>query len=539
MIRFANLYKQLDATTKTNQKVAALVDYFSSVDAADAAWATYFLAGNRLSRLIPSKYLRQCAADAAGIPDWLFEECYHSVGDLAETISLVVPPSQSLSDRSLTDWIDTELSPLGQLSPQDQQQRILEIWSKTNTESRFVVMKLMTGGFRVGVSKGLLIRALAKQSGVSPDVIAHRMMGQWKPSRESFEALINPDETGWKASRPYPFCLANPIPAEKNISHLGDSNRYLAEWKWDGIRCQIIRRESQVFLWSRGDMLMENTWPEIESAAQEIPNGTVLDGEILATNSAGSVLPFDQLQRRIGRKRVGKKLLHEVPVVFHAFDLLEFNGEDIRQLPFHSRRERLEVLFERLNHTNLKTTEVVHANQWQELAEKRSRSRENLAEGLMLKEIDSPYSVGRPQGHWWKWKVDAETIDAVLIYAQKGHGQRANLFSDYTFAVWDGDALVPFAKAYSGLNRQEIQQVDRFVRQNTNDTFGPVRSVTPQLVMEIAFEGIRKSKRHKCGVATRFPRISRWRHDKQPTDANTLSDLHRLIETYREPPSDQ
>ena len=539
MIRFANLYKQLDATTKTNQKVAALVDYFSLVDAADAAWATYFLAGNRLSRLIPTRLLRQWAAEAAGIPDWLFEESYHSVGDLAETISLVVPPSQSQSDRSLTDWINTELSPLGQLPPQDQQQRILEIWSKTNTETRFVVMKLMTGGFRVGVSKGLLIRALAKHSGVSPDVIAHRMMGQWEPNRESFEALVNPDETGWEASKPYPFCLANPIPADKNINHLGDSNRYIAEWKWDGIRCQIIRRESQVFLWSRGDMLMENTWPEIEAAAEKIPNGTVLDGEILATNSEGSVLPFDQLQRRIGRKRVGKKLLHEVPVVFHAFDLLELNSEDIRQLPFHSRRERLEVLFESLNDTNLKTTEVVQANQWQDLTEKRSRSRENLAEGLMLKRLDSPYSVGRVQGHWWKWKVAAETIDAVLIYAQKGHGQRANLFTDYTFAVWDGDALVPFAKAYSGLTRQEIQQVDRFVRQNTNDTFGPVRSVTPQLVMEIAFEGIRKSKRHKCGVATRFPRISRWRHDKQPADANTLSDLHRLIESYREPSSDQ
>ncbi len=535
MIRFANLYRRLDATTKTNQKVEALVEYFSSVDSADAAWATYFLSGNRLSRLVPTKYLRQWAAEVAGIPDWLFEESYHSVGDLAETISLIVPPAISQSDGSLTDWINTKLLPLGTLASDDQRARVIEIWNETNTETRFVVMKLITGGFRVGVSKGLLIRALAKQSGVSPDVIAHRMMGQWQPSRESFEALINPDETGWEVSKPYPFCLAHPIPSEKDIDHLGNPTRYFAEWKWDGIRCQIIRRESQVFLWSRGDMLMENTWPEIESAAETIPDGTVLDGEILATDQSGSVLPFDQLQRRIGRKRVGKKLLSEVPVVFHAFDLLEKDGQDIRQLPFRARREQLENLFTNVNHSNLTTTEVVHVNQWKTLADKRSRSRENLAEGLMLKEVESPYSVGRTQGHWWKWKVDPETIDAVLIYAQKGHGQRANLFSDYTFAVWDDDVLVPFAKAYSGLSYQEMRQVDQFVRQNTNETFGPVRSVTPKLVMEIAFEGIRKSKRHKCGVATRFPRISRWRHDKQPADANSLSDLHRLIEIHQEP----
>lgn len=534
MIRFANLYQQLDSTTKTSEKVDALVEYFASAHAGDAAWATFFLAGNRLKKLVPTKRLRQWAAEEAKIPNWLFEESYHSVGDLAETISLLIPSSQDRVDQPLRDWVNQDLKLLGNLEEADQKKKIQEIWRSTSQGTRFVVMKLVTGGLRVGVSKGLLIRSLAKHSGVSNDVIAHRLMGHWEPSSDTFQQLINLDESDSQTSRPYPFCLAHPLPKTTNPSELGCVNQFSAEWKWDGIRGQVIRRQSQTFLWSRGELLMDQTWPEIEAVADSLPNGTVLDGEILAATPEGKVLPFDQLQRRIGRKKVGKKLMTEVPVTFYAFDLLEWEGNDIRHQAFKDRRQLLQRVLDNFQHPHLRITELIEGESWEQLTKVRQSSRVNLAEGLMLKRLEAPYSVGRGQGTWWKWKVEPHTIDAVLIYAQKGHGKRANLFSDYTFAVWDQEKLVPFAKAYSGLNDQEIRQVDRFVRSHTNDAFGPVRQVEPEIVMEIAFEGLRISKRHKCGVATRFPRMIRWRHDKQPKDANTLQDLQALLNHQEE-----
>ena len=410
-----------------------------------------------------------------------------------------------------------------------QRRAVIAIWKETPPKLRLVVMKLITGAFRVGVSKRLVTRAIAEQSGISADVISHRLMGDWKPSSEFFSRLIDPDVHDTLVSQPYPFCLAHPIDIEQGPQPLGDAEEFVAEWKWDGIRGQVIRRSNQTFIWSRGEELMENRWPEVESASERLPDGTVIDGEILGALPGGDVLPFSQLQRRIGRKTVGKKLLSEVPVVFHAFDLLEHDGIDIRGLPFLERRGRLETLFRSIDHPNIKITQLVSGRCWNDWAKVREGSREMNAEGLMLKRRESVYDVGRVRGTWWKWKVQPYTIDAVLIYAQKGHGKRASLFTDYTFALWDGDQLVPFAKAYSGLDDKEIRQVDRFVRQNTKDSFGPVRSVTPTLVMELAFEGLQKSNRHKSGVATRFPRILRWRHDKKPEDANRLSELLDLL----------
>ncbi|EMI52249.1 ATP-dependent DNA ligase [Rhodopirellula sallentina] len=529
MIRFADLYHALDSTTKTNVKIAAMAKYFESASSSDAAWATYFLCGNKLRRIVPTKLLRIWAAEEAGIPSWLFDESYHAVGDLAETLSLVVPPGDIKDDDSLAFWVNERLEPLRKMDEEAQRQHVVEIWNQTPAQLRFVVMKLITGAFRVGVSKRLVTRAIAQQSGVSADVVSHRLMGNWKPTPSFFESLVDPNVQDTLASQPYPFCLAHPINVEDGPQAIGDVCNYEAEWKWDGIRGQVIRRSGQTFIWSRGEELMENRWPEIESAAESLPDGTVLDGEILASQSDGTVLPFAQLQRRIGRKTVGKKLLTEVPVVFHAFDILECAAEDVREEPFAERRGRLEKLLSDCDHPHLRVTELISGMSWDELAKVREKSREMNAEGLMLKHKDATYDVGRVRGTWWKWKVKPFTIDAVLIYAQKGHGRRASLFTDYTFALWDGDQLVPFAKAYSGLDDQEIRKVDRFVRQNTHDTFGPVRSVTPKLVMELAFEGLQRSKRHKSGVATRFPRILRWRHDKQPEDANRLSELLEML----------
>lgn len=526
---FAELYRVLDSTTRTSVKIAAMVDYFARAQPADAAWAVHFLSGEKLKRLIPGKLLRQWAAEEAGIPTWLFEESYSSVGDLAETISLVIPDHGSEPEDSLCHWVQNRLMPLRDMDESHQRIAVTEMWHDNPAHVRFVILKLMTGAFRVGVSKKLVTRALAEHTGMPVEVVAHRLMGTWTPSPESFLQLADPDIGDADASQPYPFCLAHAVDRDSNPEVLGEFSDYAAEWKWDGIRGQLIRRKSQTFLWSRGEELMENRWPEIESAATDLPDGTVLDGEILATHADGTVMPFAQLQRRINRKNVGRKLLHDVPVVFHVFDLIEEGTIDLRSLPWQERRSRLEKLIAQLEHPQLKITDLIPAESWQDWIDIRGQSRQRHSEGLMLKRLSAPYDVGRVRDTWWKWKVDPYTIDAVLIYAQKGHGKRSSLFSDYTFAVWKGAELVPFAKAYSGLSNSELREVDRFVRRNTREAFGPVRSVQPELVMELAFEGLQVSTRHKSGIATRFPRIIRWRHDKQAKDANTLDDVMALL----------
>lgn len=526
---FSELYKQLDSTTRTNAKVEAMVQYFAHASSADAAWAIYFLSGEKLKRLVPTKLLRQWAAEEASIPAWLFDESYSSVGDLAETISLIVPDTNAETTGSLTEWVENRLQPIRTMDEEEQRRTVTNLWHQNPADVRFVILKLITGAFRVGVSKRLVTRAIAEHTGISAEVIAHRLMGTWNPTPESFLRLANPNVEDAVDSHPYPFCLAHAIDRDGTPDTLGTTSEFAAEWKWDGIRGQLIQRRSKIFLWSRGEELMENRWPEIEAVASVLPAGTVLDGEILATSSDGTILPFSQLQRRINRKKVGRKLLHEVPVVFHAFDLLEQDGRDLRALPWIERRKRLEALMATVQCPHLKITELIPAGSWADWTAIRTQSRARHSEGLMLKRLDAPYDVGRVRGTWWKWKVEPYTIDAVLIYAQKGHGKRSSLFSDYTFAVWKDDELVPFAKAYSGLTNAELREVDRFVRRNTREAFGPVRSVQPELVMELAFEGLQASTRHKSGIATRFPRISRWRHDKAAKDANTLDDVLELL----------
>lgn len=529
MKRFAELYVALDATTKTNEKIAAMRQYFATADPSDAAWAVYFLSGNRPRRIVPTKRLRQWAAETAGIPAWLLDESYHAVGDLAETLALVVPEGQANLDDSLTHWIVNRLHPIRTMSEADQRDAVIEIWKQTQSPIRFAVMKLITGAFRVGVSKRLVTRAISEMAEIPVDVVSHRLMGNWEPNADSYQRLIDPTVQDLRVSQPYPFCLAHPVDPETGPMSLGDASEFVAEWKWDGIRGQVIRRQGQCFIWSRGEELMENRWPEIESAAAQLADGTVIDGEILASNSGGEVLPFAQLQRRIARKKIGKRLLAEVPVVFHAFDLIEFEGQDLRSQPFSERRDRLDAVMSRIDHPHLRLSQLIDGRAWDQWQVIRETSRERHAEGLMLKRKDASYEAGRVRGTWWKWKVEPMTIDAVLIYAQKGHGRRSGLFTDYTFALWDDGALVPFAKAYSGLDNADIRKVDQFIRKNTQESFGPVRSVTPELVMELAFEGLQRSSRHKSGVATRFPRIARWRHDKKPSDANTLGDLLEML----------
>lgn len=536
MQRFSALYAALDATTSTQAKVAAMADYFAEADDADAAWAVFILAGGKLRQVVPTRLLREVAMREAEVPDWLFEESYQAVGDLAETIAHLLPGGGRGDGASLAAWIEGRLLPLRGLPPGEAGTGLVAAWRDLDALGRFVWNKLITGGLRVGVAKPLVARAVAKAAGIEPRLVVERMMGEFAPEPAHYRALLADEGADERAGRPYPFFLAHPIAAEP--ASLGPVDHWQAEWKWDGIRAQVVRRAGRIYLWSRGEELVTDIFPEVSTASASLPEGTVIDGELLAWRD-GAPLPFALLQQRLGRKTFTAKVLKEVPVALVAYDLLEVDGVDLRAQPLDVRRARLDALLADLDDPRIAVSPVVRAASWEALSDARAGARSRGVEGLMLKRRDSAYGAGRvklgPGGEWWKWKLDPYSVDAVLVYAQRGHGRRASLYTDYTFAVWRGAELVPFAKAYSGLTDAEIAEVDRFVRANTREKFGPVRSVTPQLVMEIGFEGIQRSPRHKSGVAVRFPRMLRLRPDKPAAEADRLEALHALL-TTPEPP---
>jgi DNA ligase 1 len=482
--------------------------------------------------VVPSGKLRSWAAEEAQVPDWLFQESYDAVGDVAETIALLLPTPERSSDSPLSYWIEQRLLPLRTKSEEDQRTAMVQAWRELDHRQRFVWNKLISGAFRVGVSQQLVTRALGEVGGIDPAVVAHRLMGDWEPSPAFFTQLLANDPADADMSRPYPFFLAHAL--DQPVEALGDRPLWQAEWKWDGIRCQLIRRREQTFLWSRGEELVTERYPELAAVGDALPEGTVLDGEILPWKDE-QPLAFAQLQKRIGRKTVTRAILTQVPVIVMAYDLLEYRGEDVRGWPLDRRRAALAELVKALQDEfptlapRLRLSPIVEAVSWAALADARAGSRQAQAEGLMLKRADSAYGVGRRRGDWWKWKVEPHTIDAVLIAAQRGSGKRASLYTDYTFGVWDNGALVTIAKAYSGLTDAEIREVDAFVRRNMVEKFGPVRTVKPELVFELAFEGMNRSSRHKSGIAVRFPRILRWRTDKTAAEADTLESVRRLL----------
>ena len=544
MKRFAELFRALDETTKVNPKVAAMADYFREAEPRDKLWTVALLSGRRPKRTVVATRLREWAAERAGIPLWLFEEAYPIVGDLAETVNLVLPEPSATADRPLSHWID-RIRGLSKLDEPARKAAILEAWDSLGGTERFLFTKLITGQFRVGVSQTLMTRALAQATGIEEPEIALRLMGDWSPDTVSFEGLIETRDPQASLSRPYPFYLAyqiepptgsdeGPRTAEWMQEALGDPADWQAEFKWDGIRGQLVRRGGEHHLWSRGEDLITDRFPEMAVLRDFVPDGTVIDGEVLAWNAGDALpLPFAKLQTRIGRKTVPKKVLAEAPAVLRAYDLLEWEGEDMRGRPLSERRAILSDIVDTVPHdAPLIFSHALPVESWSQLAEVRETSREMGAEGLMLKRLDSPYLSGRKKGDWWKWKVDPLVIDAVMVYAQQGHGRRANLFTDFTFAVWDGNQLVPFTKAYSGLTDEEFRKITHWVRRNTLQRFGPVRHVRPEHVFEIAFEGIQESPRHKSGVALRFPRMARWRHDKPIQEANTLADLKEMLAAH-------
>lgn len=543
MKAFAELYANLDATTSSNAKLAALQAYFLKAPPEDAAWAVYFLSGGRPRQLVPTRLLRDMATEASGIEPWLFEESYQSVGDLAETISLLLPESTYTSEDGLAVWLEEKLLPLRGLSPQDLAERLPALWAQLDQPSLMVCIKLITGSFRVGVSKLLVTRALAAMAGLDSKRVAQRLVGYTdlsnRPTPQGYLKLIaaeSSDEHAQRGGQPYPFFLAHGLsqPVEQFDALLGPPADWQVEWKWDGIRAQVVKREGRLWVWSRGEELVTDRFPELHSLVSGLPDGTVIDGEIVVWKE--SVQPFALLQQRIGRKTLSKKVLEDAPVAVLAYDLLEHAGDDWRNHTQAERRAQLEQVIAVCNQPVLQPSPLLTGATWQDLAQQREASRSLGVEGMMLKNRQGLYGVGRTKdmGLWWKWKVDPFSVDAVLIYAQRGHGRRASLYSDYTFAVWDGPpgserSLVPFAKAYSGLTDEEMRKVDAIVRKTTVEKFGPVSSVTPSMVFELGFEGIALSKRHKSGIAVRFPRMLRWRQDKAVQEADSLATLQDLL----------
>jgi DNA ligase-1 len=529
---FSNLVKILGTSTKTNDKLEALSNYFATASDKDKVWVIALFSGRKPRRTVNTTQLITWCIEVANLPGWLFGESYHTVGDLAETISLLLPennsPDRTLTEKPLHYYIDK----LREIEKQDEAIKknfILESWNEMDQNERFVFNKLITGAFRIGISQKMMVNALAKLTSLQASVIAHRISGNWDPSTITFKELLSEDTSIIDYSKPYPFYLAYAL--DEDPKTLGDPNEWQVEWKWDGIRGQVIKRNNQLFVWSRGEELMTEKFPEYHILRDLLPDGIVIDGEIIPSVDQ-KPLPFALLQTRIGRKNVTKKQLQEAPITFFAYDLLEYNGEDWRNRPLNQRRQQLENVVKNISSPIIILSPVVEFKTWDELAELRKTARENGAEGFMIKRKSSTYQVGRKVGDWWKWKIDPLVIDCVMIYAEKGSGRRSNLYTAYTFAVRDGDKLIAFTRAYSGLTDKEFNEVDAFVKRNAIEKFGPVRTVKPELVFEIAFEGIAASNRHKSGVALRFPRINRWRKDKTVDEINTLDDLKKMLQVY-------
>jgi DNA ligase-1 len=534
--QFSALVNILGTSTKTNDKLDALAFYFATANDKDKVWVIALFSGRRPKRAVNSTQLQNWCIELANLPHWLFEESYHTVGDLAETIALLLPENISSQHANNLHYYLKQFITIEKQDEGIKKKFIQDCWLEMNSEERFVFNKLITGGFRIGVSQQTMVNALAKATNISSSVIAHRISGNWDPITTSFEELLSEQTSSIDYSKPYPFYLAYAL--DEDFSELGNPDEWQAEWKWDGIRGQIIKRNGELFVWSRGEELMTEKFPEYHVLKNFLPEGTSLDGEIIVLSKSLSdeidfmPMPFAALQTRIGRKNISKKQLTEAPVSFIAYDLLEVNGEDCREKTLSERRMLLEKIVKDVNNPVLKISPVIKFETWEQLASIREKSRDVGSEGIMLKRKNSVYQVGRKRGDWWKWKIDPLVIDAVMIYAMKGHGRRSNLYTDYTFAVKDGDKLTSFAKAYSGLTDEEFAQVDNFVKRNSIEKFGPVRTVKPELVFEIAFEGIAASNRHKSGVALRFPRINRWRKDKKADEINTLDDLKKMLEIY-------
>lgn len=531
MKRLTDTIQKIDQTNSSKLKIEALENYFRTEKESEKIFCVALFTGKKPKGVVRSAQLRTWAAEISGLPEWLFEETYHIVGDLAETIAKILLSStnEKRTDTQSLETIFNQLQELKSSTEEKKRKYVTEMWAVLNDKERFVFNKMLTGGFRIGVSQKMMTKALSQVINKEESEISYHLMGNWDPLKINFNGLFFSKEDKANKAHPYPFCLAHPLVNE--VSSLGSPEDWCAEYKWDGIRGQLIYRQGELFLWSRGEELITHQFPEFESIKNTFSDHFVIDGEILVKRK-GAIQPFTDLQKRLGRKSPGKKTISDYPAHFIAYDILEYNDLNLCSHPLKTRKKVLNDLLSPSPNDLISISTTIHFDHWTTLEKARSNARTIGTEGLMLKNYRSIYTAGRKTGSWWKWKIDPFTIDVVMVYAMRGHGRRANLFSDYTFALWEKGELLTVTKAYSGLTDKEMKEVDQFIKKNTIEKFGPVSSVAPEMVFEIAFDGLMKSSRHKSGFALRFPRIKRIRHDKSAKEANSLEDLEKLYNIY-------
>ena len=537
--KFSKLFEDLDSNNSSNKKVNSLTKYFKLNNNLNNILTIYLLIGKKNKRFISGKSLREYYANIYKIPKWLIDECYSKVGDSAEVISLLLQDKllekNIKDDISLNELINEILPKLKKLDENKKKLYIKSLWEKISKDNQLIFNKILSGTFRIGVSKGLVVKAISNMTGVDESIILHRLMGELEPIEETYMFLINQKlEQKELDYKPYPFQLANTF--DERIKETISVDKYQFESKWDGIRSQIIKRSNNISIWTRGEELVNKTFPELIKIISHFKNDFVLDGEILIWDeNKNRPKNFSLLQKRLGRKSPSLKIQKDLPVVFMAYDILEINGKDIRSKILSERRNILEKSFSNLISEDksiigkIKITKLHQISNWIDLEEVKNSARKSNTEGLVIKDKQSEYVPGRKKGNWWKYKIDPMQLDGVLIYARPGSGKRADLYTDYSFGIWEDNKLVKFANAYSGLNNEEIRELDKWIRRNTLEKFGPVRSVKPELVFEISFDNIQISKRHKSGIALRFPRITKWRRDKNIMEADNLENALKMI----------
>ncbi|ATI41074.1 ATP-dependent DNA ligase [Pacificitalea manganoxidans] len=526
MRAFARLLDRLSFTPSRNDKLTLIADYLRDTPDPDRGWALAALTGDLDLRSITPSRLRQMVEGR--IDAELFRLSYDYVGDLAETIALIWPETETDAQRETTppdiplSQVVTRLQAMGRANVPAEMAQMLDALAP---EARFALLKLVTGGLRVGVSAQLAKTALARFGEVELTEIVELWHGLTPPYTDLFAWLTGGEKPVNAARAPFRPVMLSTATDLDQLQAL-DPAEHFAEWKWDGIRVQAVAEAGTRRIYSRTGEDISGAFPDLVEAMEF---EGALDGELLVRQGTTGVGSFADLQKRLNRKTVSKALLKSNPAMLRAYDLLVDGGDDIRALPQTARRARLETFLAPLDPARFDLSPLIPFTTWDDVAQARDDLPDPVIEGVMIKRRDTPYLAGRSRGPWFKWKRDPYLIDAILLYAQRGHGKRSGFYSDYTFGVWKGNEIVPVGKAYFGFTDEELKQLDRFIRDNTRERFGPVRSVTPDLVLEIAFEGLNRSPRHKSGVAMRFPRVHRIRWDKPAQEADHLSTLEAML----------
>jgi len=540
MKAFADLWATLEGQLSEARSAQILARYLQQTSAEDAAWAIYLLCGKKPKKLLSARELVEYFLQTSGTPGWLFWESDDVVGDVNETIALLndtfMDETASQQNRnenshpqqnSLAFWMENQLNTLAEVAQSQRPAFLGNCWQKLGYREAFIINRILTGTWKSNLPLKTIAQALSIVSGQEPMTLMHRLKADWLPNKVFYAKLIAEDQPTFQTEQKFSFGEFKPL-EESSIESLGAVEDWWLAWQWEGLRVQCIRRADDCFLWSQNGELVTDRFPELHEMAQKLPEGTILEGVIVAC-SGQAPLPLADLQPRLGGKSVNRKMMESCPVAFVATDLQLLANEDMRNLPAQQRKTRLAQLANDIGFPLVHFPRI-EIDQWAHARKLLQEARQHHAEGLSLQRLNSPYPIQNQQADWWSWKVQPHTINAILLYAKmEMAGRSQKQTTEYTFAVWHEDQLVPVARTGIGLPPEEAELLDGWIRANTYERFGPVRSVEPFHVYEIAFDGITPSKRHKCGFVLREPRIINPRPHTPIEEASRLEDLHRLL----------